>query len=69
MTKDLMVKKGLEKIRTLKAMFHAPFYKAINIYEESTIPKTYNYSWESFAKYVAANPGNHAHEPHWQEIK
>ena len=48
--------------------FHEKYYKGIHVFENGDIPVGFNYSWESFAKYVAANPGNHAQNHHWKVI-
>ena len=49
--------------------FHEKYYKGIELFETEQPPAGFNYSWESFTKYVAANPGNHAHNHHWKVQK
>ena len=48
--------------------FHEKYYRGIEVFEESEIAVGFNYSWASFAKYVAANPGNHVHNHHWKVV-
>ena len=53
-------------LKKRSADFHEKYYKGIELFETGPPPVGFNYSWESFTKYVAANPGNHAHNHHWK---
>ena len=49
--------------------FHEKYYRGIEVFNDGQeAPLGFNYSWPSFAKYVAANPGNHAHNHHWKVV-
>ena len=55
-------------IRKRSKDFHEKYFNGIEVFEEKPIQKGFNYSWEGFVKYVAANPGNHAQNHHWKSL-